>query len=304
MAKSRYDALHDRFAAILSGKAGTRYERLTAMTWKALEGQGAEVVHDVRLRGASGVDAQIDVVVKRTGGLRRVLIECKDFDAAKTEKKVGVDVVRQFRAVIEDVGDVDAAHIVTCNGFTRAARLYAARYNIGLAVLKAAQLAQRVGSASLDIGFQAPLSAHVELIHMDEANQARFAAALETAFPDLTVRREDQMSVVSDRETVQFADWVERETLMHARGKPDGIHHAALLSYGAGLSIAGGPPIPFDLIAVRYNLVTELMTQKVVADQIAELVLTKGEEPPRPITDRQLRAARLDRAARGAQARG
>jgi hypothetical protein len=35
--RSKYDELHDRFHAILSTKAGTRYEMLAAMVFKSLE---------------------------------------------------------------------------------------------------------------------------------------------------------------------------------------------------------------------------------------------------------------------------
>ena len=96
--RSRYDELHDRYNTILTTKGGTRYEILAAFVFKALEEQ--TVIHDLSLMGESEVAHQIDVLIERNGVKRRVLIECKDFDISG--EKIGLDIIRNFRSVLED----------------------------------------------------------------------------------------------------------------------------------------------------------------------------------------------------------
>ncbi len=55
MARSHYDDLHDRYSAIRTNKRGTRYERLAAVVFAALE-ERSVVIHDLTLVGKeSGV---------------------------------------------------------------------------------------------------------------------------------------------------------------------------------------------------------------------------------------------------------
>jgi hypothetical protein len=133
MAQSRYDELHDRYFALASTKAGTRYERLAAVVFACLDDTNT-VIHDVSLIGSSEVRHQIDVAVEMNGKKRRVLIETKDFD--KRGKRVGLSIIRDFRSVIEDVKP-DDAFVITCTGYTAPARRYAKAKGIKLAVLRA-----------------------------------------------------------------------------------------------------------------------------------------------------------------------
>jgi hypothetical protein len=91
MSRSRYDDLHDKYTSLLTSKAGTRYERLSAIVFKVLN-ENNVVIHDVRLLGDSEVSHQIDVRIEIDGRARRVILECKDFDLSG--RKVGLDVVR------------------------------------------------------------------------------------------------------------------------------------------------------------------------------------------------------------------
>lgn len=130
MAKTKaLDLVYDRLVAEEKLKQGTKYERLAAIAFAAMEGQ--TTVHDLRLRGASGVRHQIDVTV---GPLRkRLLVECKHYD-----KKVGLGIVRDFFGVVEDIKP-DGAVVVTTVGFTRDAVKYAEAKGIRLVVLRQVQ---------------------------------------------------------------------------------------------------------------------------------------------------------------------
>jgi hypothetical protein len=128
MPKSRYDELHDKYFALLSAKAGTRYERLAAMVFKILHASDA-VVHDLRLVRDSSVAHQIDVQLTVHGMRRRVVVECKDYDLSGD--KVGLDIIRSFWAVVADTG-ADEGYIITCNAFTDDARRFAKAKNLKL----------------------------------------------------------------------------------------------------------------------------------------------------------------------------
>lgn len=133
MSRSTYDELHDKYYSISTSTAGTRYERLVALVFKALEKEDGVVVHNISLRGATDVAHQIDVQIERRGVPRRVLVECKDFDISGAP--VGLPIVRNFFAVTEDIKP-DEAIIITCNDFTRDAKKYAKAKNIKLATIR------------------------------------------------------------------------------------------------------------------------------------------------------------------------
>jgi hypothetical protein len=118
--RSCYDELHDRYNTILTTKGGTRYEILAAFVFKALEAQNT-VIHDLSLVGESEVAHQIDVLFERK---RRVLIECEDFDISG--EKIGLDIIRNFRSVLEDT-TADEGMVVTCNGRATARHHYTPR---------------------------------------------------------------------------------------------------------------------------------------------------------------------------------
>lgn len=127
MSKS-VELVYSRLVADEKLKIGTAYERLAALVFYLLSGE--TTVHDLRLRGISGVLHQIDVTVGDKAERKRVLIECKDYD-----KPVGLGLVRSFFGVVEDLRP-DEAFVVTTDRFTAPARRYAEAKGIALAVLR------------------------------------------------------------------------------------------------------------------------------------------------------------------------
>jgi hypothetical protein len=94
MSRSKYDDLHDHYHAILTTKAGTRYERLAAIVFAAMERDDV-VIHDLKVLGSvSGVEHQIDIHIEKNGVAKRILVECKDFDVSGDP--VGLGIVRDF----------------------------------------------------------------------------------------------------------------------------------------------------------------------------------------------------------------
>ena len=120
------DLVYDRLVADERLKAGTKYERLAAIAFRHVTGR--ETVHDLRLRGGTGVAHQIDAVVGDER--KRILIEAKDYD-----RSVDLPLVRNFWAVVEDINP-DEAFIITTQGFSENAVKYATAKGIQLAVLR------------------------------------------------------------------------------------------------------------------------------------------------------------------------
>jgi hypothetical protein len=122
------DLIYNRLVADEKLKKGTTYERLTAIVFRLLTEQ--TTVHDLTLRGESTVGHQIDVTVAEGDRRERMLIECKDYT-----KPVGLEKVRSFSAVVEDLKP-DAAFMVTTNRFTEDAAKFAEAKGITAAVLR------------------------------------------------------------------------------------------------------------------------------------------------------------------------
>ena len=100
--------------------------------FKILE-ESEVVIHDLKLVGDSSVAHQIDVSIENAGRRRRVIIECKDFDLSG--QKVGLDILRNFRSVMEDT-KAEEGIVLTCTGYTQNAQKYAKAKGIKLAVLR------------------------------------------------------------------------------------------------------------------------------------------------------------------------
>ena len=155
-------------------------QRLAAFVFKSLNEQGV-VIHDLRLRGDTGVKHQIDVTIENDGKKRRILIECKDFDISGDN--VGIDILRNFWAVVDDTKP-DEAIVITCNDFTAAARMYARGKRIKLAILrefKESDWEGKVKVIEVNLDFFTATTPIVSLAMGDESRiqqlRADFAAA-------------------------------------------------------------------------------------------------------------------------------
>lgn len=122
------ELIYNRLVADEKLKSGTPYERLAAITFRLLTQR--TTVHNLTLRGESTVGHQIDVTVGEGEDRRRILIECKDYS-----KAVGLEKVRSFWAVVDDLKP-DAAFMVTTDRFTEDAAKFAAAKGITAAVLR------------------------------------------------------------------------------------------------------------------------------------------------------------------------
>jgi len=236
MRRSRYDDLHDHYDRLLTTKAGTRYERLAAVVFSAMERDGV-VIHDLVVRGAiSDVGHQIDVHIEKNGAPRHVLVECKDFDVSGDP--VGLDIVRSFSAVVTDTRP-DEAWIITCNDFTRDARKFAKAMGIRLATLRAFRAADwenRVHTIVGNLTMQKIDAANPTItLKMDETDLESFKAEAGAVGP-VVITPEDDPTLVSDGKVTRPLSAMIAEVASRAPMEFDGPQYAEVSS-----SMAGSP---------------------------------------------------------------
>ena len=124
------EIIYDKNVAAEKMKSGAKYERLTAIVYKILEANDT-VIHDLRLRGdGKTASHQIDVTIQKGNITKKILIECKDYNA-----KVGIGIVRDFYGAINQIKP-DEAYVVTTIGFTRGAVNFATDECIRLFILR------------------------------------------------------------------------------------------------------------------------------------------------------------------------
>jgi hypothetical protein len=127
---SAADELHEHLFGFAPAKEGTAYERLAAVV---LAGLGWENVnHDTKLRPpGKRTNQQLDVTATSPdGSVRRLLVECKDWD-----KRVGKPTLDTLVGVQRQVG-FDAAMVVTTVGFSSGATDVAVDENIAMVILR------------------------------------------------------------------------------------------------------------------------------------------------------------------------
>ncbi len=99
------------------------------------------VQHNVKLKGKSGCEHQIDVYweYEIAGNKHRVAIECKNYNS-----QVEVSNVRDFKGVLDDLNNVNGI-MVSAQGYQSGAKKYAEEYGISLKELRAPNGNDKIG---------------------------------------------------------------------------------------------------------------------------------------------------------------
>jgi len=272
-ARSRYDELHDKYHRIATTKAGTRYERLAALVFKALEAQHA-VIHDLKLTGEDPeVLHQIDVTVEIGDSSKRLIIECKDFDISGA--KVGLDIVRNFRSVVEDT-KAEEAIVISCNGFTEDAQKYARSKNIKLAVLRVFEESDQDGRIKriiVGLTVAEPKNPRV-MPHLHEPEGHRLKTELAKIGLTLGIQIDDPVYVTRGNEKQHINTYLtaHMNDAMHPGG-PKALR-IAIPADGWQIQVDGNTPIPFQGVVIEFEVDEESVTFDVVSQRVAELILS------------------------------
>lgn len=124
----------------------TEFERFTQRIYQKLVNNDVlkptTVMHNVKLKGKSGCEHQIDVYweYEIAGNMHRVAIECKNYDSL-----VPVGKVRDFYGVLSDLNNVNGI-MVSKKGFQNGAKKYATEYGISLKELRRPGWNEIIGS--------------------------------------------------------------------------------------------------------------------------------------------------------------
>lgn len=114
----------------------TEYEKFTQEIYQELVNADApqriDVQHNIKLKGRSGQEHQIDVYweYEIAGAKHKVAIECKNYN-----KTVEIGKVRDFFGTLYDLNDVKGI-MVTKKGYQKGAKEYASYYGIDLKELR------------------------------------------------------------------------------------------------------------------------------------------------------------------------
>jgi hypothetical protein len=290
--RSKYDDLHDRYHAILSTKAGTRYEMLAAMVFKSLEDKNT-VIHDLKLTGDSEVPHQIDVSIEKNGKTWRVIIECKDFDVSGD--KVGLDIVRNFRSVVEDT-NADEAIIITCTGYTRDAQKYAKAKNIKLAVLRQAEdrdMEGRFKTVVINLMIETAKN-YSTTLSMSQANNDIFVSECQRVGISGGIHVAHPVFFVRGAERHQFTSFLSQKVNAPAKKLPSGRYAVETFPDGWSLQVENGPLIAFDLITTTFEVELLKSQLNVTSDRIAEMILSGLGAHDILIFDDQLQGRKID----------
>ena len=219
------------------------------------------------------VKHQIDVTVERGGSKLKLLVECKDFDVSG--EKVGLDIIRSFRSVIEDTG-ADEGIVVTCNAFTEDAQKYARAKNIKLAIIRTFEdrvMNGRIERVILTTIIQRPENATAAIV-MNESQDQRHRQERSAHGIGEGVHRDDPVYVVKGNDRQHFNEFVtSRMNDAIQMSNPQTVR-ITIPADGWELKIAENPPMPFLGFIVSFSVDEERHTREIVSSRIAELIVS------------------------------
>lgn len=119
----------------MATNANTEYELLAKKIYEALhksEGINLNIKHNVKIKGISGCEHQIDVYFELmiAGELYKAAIECKNYSS-----DVSIGKIRDFHSVLRDIGDIKGIFL-TKKGYQSGAIKYAEQHGITLKELR------------------------------------------------------------------------------------------------------------------------------------------------------------------------
>ena len=124
----------------------TEFERFTQRVYQKLVNNDVlkptNVQHDIKLKGKSGCEHQIDVYweYEIADNKYKVAIECKNYNAP-----IPIGKVRDFKGVLDDLHNVNGI-MVSSHGYQDGAKKYAAEYGISLKELRRPRWNESIGS--------------------------------------------------------------------------------------------------------------------------------------------------------------
>ncbi len=269
---SSYDQLHDQYWQTPTTKAGTRYERLVAFVYKALN-KKSRVVHDIKLIGASDVKHQIDVTITDGQARKRILVECKDFDVSSN--KVGLSIIRDFSAVVDDANP-DEAIVITCVGFTQEAQKFAKYKGIKLAVLREIQSSDwdgRVKRICVTMHIMHITEPEVFFMLSDQTHRDKLQHDMaKEGMSGLGIWKGQPIYLNLNNERIQINEFIERKSNEYPRDTPGPVKLDIPLS-GNTIEVNSCGGIPIEAMILEFEVTRTEEYFNVASNKIARLLL-------------------------------
>ena len=159
------------------------YEKFTQEIYQELVNadvlKTTDVQHNVKLKGRSGQEHQIDVYweYEIAGTKQKVAIECKNYN-----KTVGIAKVRDFYGVLHDLNNV-AGIMVTKVGYQKGAKEYASEYGISLKELRTPNPSEAI-IGEVEMNFDISVRRCLFLVDADYAETDKFSVTKYKHFLD------------------------------------------------------------------------------------------------------------------------
>jgi hypothetical protein len=278
--------LHESLFGYIPTKTGTAYERIGALVLATLG--WTDVVHDTRER-PSGRQAshQIDIVAHDPAGeIRRLLVECKDWD-----KNVGQGTLNALVGVRAQTG-ADAAAVITTEGFSRGALKVAADEDISLVRLAAYDPARH------GTNFATRITVTVNQFNLVHSEFRAEVIERPESPIDMTSVRIDTGAHLR-HEDGSAAERIKDVLLAHASPRQEGVfHQRADLASGRFLPTENGA---VEIRALTWTETNHLATYDIVHEAKGEPVLlleevdhATGHHPGRLVVSEDLFAWDID----------
>lgn len=135
--------------------------------------QSSSVKHDVKLKGKSGQEHQVDVYweYEKDGKVHRVAIECKNYN-----QKISIGKVRDFFGVLYDIGNIKG--VMACKkGYQDGAKKFADYYGISLKEIRAPKDGETI-IGELDLRMECKLTHRLFLVDEEWAKEHEIDIAL------------------------------------------------------------------------------------------------------------------------------
>lgn len=159
------------------------YEKFTQEIYQELVNadvlKTTDVQHNVKLKGRSGQEHQIDVYweYEIAGTKQKVAIECKNYN-----KTVGIAKVRDFYGVLHDLNNV-AGIMVTKVGYQKGTKEYASEYGISLKELRTPNPGEAI-IGEVEMNFDISVRRCLFLVDADYAETDKFSVTKYKHFLD------------------------------------------------------------------------------------------------------------------------
>lgn len=181
-----------------------------------------KVLHNVKLKGISGVTHQIDVYweYEEFDEFIKVAIECKRYS-----KNVSLGIVRDFKSVLEDL-KCSKGVIVTTKGFQKGAIEFANKNGIGLKVIRPAKMEELRAPKFLSMNvILTPRKVSEVKINLDSDWCAKNVLAGKPSFTD-HFQKQNTDVVLVDENGKKIADLLDLENQLPVEKYPskDNIH--------------------------------------------------------------------------------